>query len=288
MTGLTRRSAVCALVPHRDAGDWLSGAIESLLTQTRPPDAIVVIDDASVTPPRAVATSYPEVTLLRSPANVGPYRLVQTVVEQTDFDAYLFQDADDVSHPERLATLLEAAETDEAGMVGSQETELDVAGPEVRTRTYPWDVNAALDRNPIAFALLHPSSLVARDVIMRAGGYPGGLRFSGDVEFLRRAMHVAKGVNVAQFCYLRRIRAGSLTTSASTGMQSPQRIVLMATLHARARANAELVARGIPPVLEPLSVAPPVRLTHLVGPPLRTRNARRRPSRVVIQLEAAS
>ena len=268
MSPLARSAAVCALVPHHEAGDWLPGAVESLLAQTRPPDAVVVLDDASGEPPLDVMARYPEATLVRSPENVGPYRLVQTAIERTDFDAYLFQDADDVSHPERLATLLAVAEGHGADMVGSHETELDVVAPEARGREYPLDVNAALADNAIAFALLHPTSLVAREVVLRAGGFPGGLRFSGDVDFLWRAGHVARIVNADRHLYLRRRHPQSLTCAAATGTRSAARRRLDRALRTRARANAARVSAGTAPDLTPFRGAPPAELDHLSGPPL--------------------
>ncbi|HWC11506.1 MAG TPA: glycosyltransferase family A protein, partial [Acidimicrobiales bacterium] len=266
MSSLSRSASVCALVPHHDAPSWLPAAVESLLAQTRPPDAIVVLDDASADPPLAVAARYPEVTFLRSAANVGPYRLVQTAIEGTGFDAYLFQDADDVSHPERLAALLDRAEARDADMVGSHETELDVTAPEARSREYPLDVNAALADNPIAFALLHPTSLVARDAVLRAGGFPGGLRFSGDVDFLWRATHVARIVNADRHLYVRRRHPHSLTRAAATGTRSAARRRLDQALRNRSRANAARVAAGRVPDLSPFRSAPPVALHHLSGP----------------------
>jgi Glycosyl transferase family 2/Sulfotransferase family len=270
MASLTRSVAVCALVPHHDGPEWLPAAIDSLLAQTRPPDAIVVLDDASADPPLDAAARYPEVTFLRSAENVGPYRLVQTAIELTAYDAYLFQDADDVSHPQRLETLLDVAEAHGADMVGSHETELDVAAPEARGREYPLDVNRALAGNPIAFALLHPTSLVARDVVVRAGGFPGGLRFSGDVDFLWRAGHVARIVNADRHLYVRRRHPSSLTCAAATGTRSAARRRLDHALRSRARANAARISAGMAPDLTPFRTAAPVELAHLSGPPLGT------------------
>ncbi|HEV3401661.1 MAG TPA: glycosyltransferase [Acidimicrobiales bacterium] len=270
MSALTTSATVCALVPHHDCADWLPGALDSLLAQTRGPDALVVLDDASPRPPLDVAGRYPEITFLRATENVGPYRLVQTVIDAGGFDAYLFQDADDLSHPERLATLLEVAEVDGADIVGSHEVELDAIGPEVRERHYPLDVNAALSHDPMAFALLHPTSLVSREAVARAGGFPG-LRFSGDVDFLWRAGHVARIVNADRHLYLRRRHPGSLTGSQSTGTRSPARRRIDRALRARARARAEAVAAGTAPDLSPFATAVPVRLEHLSGPAPGTR-----------------
>jgi hypothetical protein len=270
MAPLTRSARVCALIPHHDCAHWLAGAIETLLGQTRALDAVIVLDDASADPPLAVASRYPSVTFMRAPQNAGPYRMVQAAIDLTDFDAYLFQDADDLSHPERLATLLEVAEAHGAEMVGSHEVQIDVAAPEARTREYPLDVNAALADNPIAFALLHPTSLVSREVVVRAGGFPGGLRFSGDVDFLWRAGHCARIVNADRHLYLRRRHPASLTGASATGIRSSARRELDGALRERARANTHRVAAGETPDLSPFAAAPPVRLEHLAGPELGT------------------
>jgi hypothetical protein len=273
---LTSSAAVCALVPHHDGAAWLPGALDSLLGQTRPPDAVVVVDDASPEPPLDVARRYPGVTFLGAAQNVGPYRLVQTVIDRTRFDAYLFQDADDVSHPERLATLLGVAEAHGADVVGSHEVELDVAAPEAREREYPLDVNAALAADPIAFALLHPTTLASRAAVTGAGGFPG-LRFSGDVDFLWRAGHVARIVNADRHLYLRRRHSGSLTGSVATGTRSSARREVDGALRARARARAQAVAAGAAPDLSPFVAAAPVVLEHLSGPALPTVPALRPP-----------
>ena len=73
---------------------------------------------------------HPGVTLLHAPENVGPYRLIQQVMEDTDYDAYMFQDADDWSAPERLEKLLAGAESTGAELIGSQEVRVFCDEPE--------------------------------------------------------------------------------------------------------------------------------------------------------------
>ncbi|HEV8528730.1 MAG TPA: glycosyltransferase family 2 protein, partial [Actinomycetes bacterium] len=114
MAALNRSSTVCTLVPFYDCQSWLGDTLESLVTQSRPPDAVVVIDDASPEPPLDVVRAFPGVTLLVAADNGGPYRLVQKVIEMTRFDAYLFQDADDWSAFDRLEVLLQTAEETDA------------------------------------------------------------------------------------------------------------------------------------------------------------------------------
>jgi glycosyltransferase involved in cell wall biosynthesis len=273
---LRRDSTVLALVPHFGCEDWLPDCLAGLAEQTRPPDGIVVIDDASPEPPLEIVSRFPEVTLLQSAKNVGPYRLIQTVIEQTGYEAYLFNDADDWSSDPRLERLLGEAEDTGAELVGSYEVRVHCGRGEVTLVTYPLDVNAAFRENPRAFPLLHPTSLVSRDLVIRIGGFASGMRFSGDAEFLRRAAHAARVVNVPAYLYLRRQREGALTTASETGLRSPARREVQRQLWERAQTNATRVSRGLRPILEPLAVAGPVELRHLAGPPLRTESVPRR------------
>ena len=266
---LSKDSSVLALIPHFKCEEWLDDALESLAQQTRPLDGIVVIDDASDDPPSRLVQRHPGVTLMHADRNVGPYRLVQQIIEDTDYDAYLFQDADDWSSPDRLEKLLAAAERTGAELIGTQEMRVFCDEPEVAPISWPLDVKAKFAERPTAFPLLHPTSIVSRDLVMELGGFASGLRFSGDAEFLRRAQHVAKVVNIPDYCYFRRIRQNSLTTARATGLKSPERERVMQMLWDRARRNAELVERGEQPDLSPCSDAPPVGLRRLAGPPLR-------------------
>jgi hypothetical protein len=277
VTALSSDSRVCALIPHYRCEQWLGQAIESLLEQTRPPDAIVVIDDASEHPPVETVEQYPEVTLLAAAENSGPYRLVQAVIDATRFDAYLFQDADDWSAPDRLQILLSEAAATGAELIGSHEVRVLVDQGDVIPVRYPLDVNAELRDRPTAFPLLHPTSLISRTLVCRLGGFATGMRFSGDAELLRRAGHVARIINADHFGYFRRKRQGSLTLGSDTALGSPARQEVQAALAERASENAEAVTTGGVPDLRPWRTAPPVVLSHLAGP--RCNTSARRPSR---------
>ena len=261
-------STVLALIPHYKCEEWLDDCLSSLAAQTRRLDGIVVIDDASETPPIELVSRYPEVTLLHAAENVGPYRLVQQVIDETNYDAYLFQDADDWSAPDRLEKLLEGAAATGAELIGSQEIRIFCDEPEAVPIQWPLDGNAPFEDVPTAFTCLHPTSLVSRDLVQAVGGFSSGLRFGGDAEFLRRAHWIATVANVPHYGYLRRIRQNSLTTAPATAIGTPVRKELMEETFARARTNHERVAQGLEPDLSPLHTRGPVELRRLCGPPL--------------------
>jgi hypothetical protein len=257
---------ILALIPHSRCETWLRRCLNSLLQQTHPPTNIVVIDDASTPPPLTIVQDFPSVTLLTTPQQVGPYRLIQSAIDATDYDAYLFQDADDWSTIDRLEILLKTARYHGAELVGSQE--IRILEPELIAQAigYPLDVNQALKQSP-GHPLLHPTSLVTRDLVQRLGGFATGLKFGGDTEFLLRAHWVARIVNSSRYCYFRRKRPDSLTTAIATGLDSPARQALLQTLKQRAIGHY-----AKPPTihdLKPLQTAAPIALTHLCGPVLR-------------------
>lgn len=261
---LDLQSTVAALIPHYQCEEWLDECLESLLEQTHPLNAIVVIDDHSPRPPIELVQKFPRVTLLRATENGGPYRLVQEVINRTGYDAYLFQDADDWSAHDRLATLLAEAERTGAELIGSQELHVLCDEGEVAPLCYPLDVSAAYARRA-GHPILHPTTLLARSLVQRVGGFPTALRFGGDSEFLSRVGYIARIVNVPRYCYFHRHRTGSLTTATATAIGSEARNELMLRLRLWREENKDAIRRG---AARPFAVAPPVGLEHLCGPEL--------------------
>jgi hypothetical protein len=263
-----RGSSVLAVVPHYHCEEWLGQCLSSLLAQTEPLAGIVVVDDHSAEPPVEVLREFPQVTLLLAAENVGPYRLVQEVINRTDYDAYLFQDADDWSACDRLEILLDEAARTGAELVGSQELRVLAETEEIVPVCYPLDVSRALAEHE-GHPLLHPTSLISRGLVQRSGGFSTALRFGGDTEMLLRVGLAARVANVARYCYFHRHRAASLTTSAETGLESPARVALRASIKEWAERHRPLRARGDWATLSPYAVADPVSLTHLLGPRLK-------------------
>jgi len=263
-----RDSSVLALVPHYGCEQWLAECLESLVTQTRPLDGLAVIDDHSENAPVEIVRSFPQVTLLTAAENVGPYRLVQEVINQTGYDAYMFQDADDWSSFDRLEILLTEAERTGAELIGSQELRVLTDEAKMQLVCYPLNVSEAYAERE-AHAILHPTTLISRKLVQRAGGFSTALRFGADSELLMRVGYMARVVNVLRYCYFRRLRAGSLTNAPDTGLRSPAREKLMSNLKAWAESNRDLRKRGAVRPVTPFAVAGPVDLKHILGPILR-------------------
>ncbi len=263
---LSRRSSVAAIVTHYHCEPWLTGCLESLHSQTHPLDAIIVIDDASGDPPSEIVSRFPAATLLESECNSGPYALIQAAIDYAAFDAYLHQDADDWSSPNRLEVQLEEAERTGAELVGCNVVRvLSGQDDKQEERRYPEDANATLAKHPFKLALPHPASIVGADLVRRLGGFATGLRFGGDQEFAIRAARLAKVRNAQKFCYFHRLRQGALTSSPETGLGSPARRSLIRKVQKWYKAMAKTESAGPWP---PVERAEPVALRHLSGPRL--------------------
>lgn len=261
---LGAQSKVLALVPHYQCEAWLGQCLDSLVRQTRPPDAIAVLDDASPQPPLEIVRKFPRITLLRSPENSGPYRMLQSAIDHAGFDAYLFQDADDWSSLDRLECLLKEAERTGAEWIGTQE--LMYFEDSLHALRYPLVFEKATAS--IRYPYCYPSSLISRDFLNRLGGFASGLRFSGDYELYTRAIYAGKVANIDRYAYFRRIRGNSLVTSAETGLSSPARKEVDTEIEKKRLENEARISKGIAPLLEPLKKAEPLRFEHLAGPPL--------------------
>ncbi len=262
---LSFQARILALVPYYNCESWLEQCLDSLVNQTHPPQGIAVLDDGSAKPPLDIVKRFKKVTLLRSSENVGPYRILQSAIDQTNFDGYLFQDADDWSTRDRLERLLTEAELTDAEWIGTQE--LMVLENSIFALRYPVKPDT-LRQLPLSQPFCYASSLISRKFLMKLGGFASGLRFSGDLELVNRALWTEKMRNLDRYCYFRRVRKGSLTTSEATGLGSPARQEISSRIAARKEENKILVSKGQAPNLEPLITAKPVALERLLGPML--------------------
>lgn len=112
---LDRRTAnrahrVSVVIPARNEADRLPLLLESLRTQTRPPDQVVVVDDHSDDGTASVAAAFADVVVVPAPDMpagwTGKSWACETGVARSDGDAIVFLDADVELAPDALAALV--------------------------------------------------------------------------------------------------------------------------------------------------------------------------------------
>jgi hypothetical protein len=156
------------------------------------------------------------------PYSNGPYVGRERLVRSGSASIVLFQDSDDAPTLSRRRILLSEMLESGADFIGSHELHVNELWHRVVALRYPLNVSAALAASD-GHALLLPTSAARRDAIRAAGGFSTIRTFNSDLEFVYRAFFFLKMRNVDEFLYIRRIRAGSLTTAPETGILSPAR-----------------------------------------------------------------
>lgn len=181
---------VTAYIPAYNVSEYLATAIEGLLSQTHAFDEILVIDDGSRDNSAEIASRYPQVTLLQHPANKGLAAARNTAMHAAQNELVASVDADVVTAPNWLATLLpHMADPKVAGVGGflAEGVQKTLADRWRRARMpQEWGPNYV--RNPVF--LFGSNNLFRKSAVLEVGGYNESLRTNGedpDLAFRLRA-----------------------------------------------------------------------------------------------------
>lgn len=204
------RPTVSVVMAARNALCTIERAVESLLAQSHPVHEIVVVDDASEDGTadlvRKMSSRHPAVRLLARPVQGGAAMARNHGLSQTTGAYLTFQDADDVSHPERVERQLAALlEEDAVVCICNAGRETD-AGDRIRV-------------NGRRFARSVISMLFPREPVFRTVGYMRGLTIGEDGEYFERicaAFAERRIVHLRQTLYRARFSPTSLFFSNGT------------------------------------------------------------------------
>lgn len=176
--------AVSTLLPYHNAAATLDAAIASMAAQTFADQELLLIDNASTDEGPAIARRWadrdPRITLLQEP-RLGIAHALNTGLEQARGRYIARMDADDISHPERLAKQWAHLEAHpEVGVLGTA-TRFVSTMPEHRgMQAFVQWQNALLtphDHSVKRFVdapLAHPTVLFRRELVERHGAYDTG------------------------------------------------------------------------------------------------------------------
>lgn len=95
---------VSILMPAFNAGDYIITAIESILSQSYQNIELIILDDCSDDSTYQIALSFnnPRIKVFRNDRNLGLAFSRNRLLKLVSTDFFAFQDADDISHPNRI------------------------------------------------------------------------------------------------------------------------------------------------------------------------------------------
>ncbi|WP_290902364.1 glycosyltransferase family A protein [Aquabacterium sp.] len=190
--------AVTVIIPAYNAAPYIGETIEHVLGQTLPDIEVIVVDDGSSDQTADVVALYPSVRYIRK-VNGGVSSARNVGARQARARWISFVDADDLWHPQMLASMLELMlqhPTAAMGLSGSTSLQdrRDLSSPIQR-------IDGALPfrflsdfREVFRFPYLGMSSvIVERDRFLALGGFNENLRRAEDVDLFLRLLYNSPG-----------------------------------------------------------------------------------------------
>jgi glycosyltransferase involved in cell wall biosynthesis len=167
---------------------FLKEALESVAGQTRPPDAVVVVDDGSADNPGDIVRHFDGVRLIRQ-ENRGLAAARNAGLHALDTSHVLFLDADDRLEPRAVeAGLACFARTPESGFVYGGHRFIDSDGNHTGQRFEPPGRSPYLQLLRRNFIGMHATVMYSRDRLTAIGGFDERLRRCEDYDvYLRMA-----------------------------------------------------------------------------------------------------
>lgn len=176
-------TTLSVLIPVYNAAPYLAEALQSLLTQTRPADQIVIVNDGSTDGSLEILEEYAQREQrieIYSTVNGGVSRARNLGLDHCSGDYIALMDADDRSLPERFARQITAMQKHQLDACGCA---LQTFGRKTRTIVYPGD-DASLKCNYLFYGrtVPGPAAMVRRDAI-KSIRFDENLRFAEDFGF---------------------------------------------------------------------------------------------------------
>lgn len=206
---MTVTTSICAIIPTFNRSQYLKECIGSLLSQTRAPDQIIVVNDGSTDDTEDVVRSYgDQVTLLNKP-NGGKSSALNLALQHCHSDYVWICDDDDIAAPDGLQHLANAIDADpQLDMVFGRYERFTMEGNGVVFSDPDYWARASEPNYKICFmeGMFAPqfTTLVRRDLYTAVGPFNEKFIRSQDYEMALRLTRTAKMKYVPETIYFYR------------------------------------------------------------------------------------
>jgi glycosyltransferase involved in cell wall biosynthesis len=185
----TEPNSVAVVVTTYNDASFLPAALDSIASQTRPPEEIIVVDDGSWRSPIRRLKRYPDARLIRQ-SNKGLSAARNTGLHAAQSEFIIFLDADDRLTPKAVTAGLSAFATNPSaalvyGAHKRVDAKLNPLGPD---RIAAVGTNAFRDLLTGNIIAMHGAVMYRRSALCKIGGFDTDLRSCEDYDvYLRLA-----------------------------------------------------------------------------------------------------
>lgn len=223
---------ISVLIPAYNCRLWIEESLRSVVGQTLVPDEILVADDASTdgTADFVESLGLPGVRVLRSERNLGISRQLNRMIGEAKGRYLVRMDGDDIAHPDRFRTQLDAMERDRVGVMGTWSRRFGASCTVHRFPTSDETIKAGL---LFSVPFCHPTVIMDRDSIRCDLRYDPEYDYAEDYHLWVRLRAVARFGNVPHVLLEWRMHDRNAGTAPSTAAKQRElstriRIALLA------------------------------------------------------------
>lgn len=210
--------SISVLMAVRDGGPFLEKAMNSMAAQTFGDWEMIVIDDASTDDSVAVARNFAlrdaRINVIENSTNKGQTACLNEGLAACRGKWVARQDADDLSHPERLAEQMSYLRSNpRTVLLGTQGVLIDGRGRRIGLLDVPAGRDEIAWCSPFLNPFIHTAMIFDREVVSRAGAYDENYQIAQDYELWTRIAAEHAVANLSSRLVSYRYSKGSLSSA---------------------------------------------------------------------------
>ncbi len=187
---------ISVIIPCYNAEKFVGDSIKSILTQTLPDIEVVAVDDCSTDNTLSILRSIDDTRLhvYVNEQNLGYLKTINKMLSLSSGEFIAFQDADDISHHNRLHDQLKYLRSrSEIAVLGTNFSEIDINGRIIRKVNVEDNSTKIKELLPKRNPFQKPSIMFRKEVYHTIGGFREEFlslkNISEDYDWLLRASH---------------------------------------------------------------------------------------------------
>lgn len=211
---------ISVVMPAYNASKFIHEAIKSVLNQTYTDFECIIINDASTDNTLEIINHYAKIDhrikVLHSEQNMGCTRAIMWGIEEAKYQWIARMDADDICLPKRFQKQIEAANKNPKVIVwGTYVNHINSQGQILGTglSTGAKTEKEFYERmnNGKLISLYHPTWLINKNFLLKAGGYDSTIEAAQDFELLSRLSYYGPLLVIPEPLLLYRVHSQSVS-----------------------------------------------------------------------------